>query len=189
MLFNILIFIEKSLESWFYPRHEFEANLVNFGVLTQNCRTTGAGNTKAREWEQICPKRNEYLVQKPSESMETGPPRGVPCSAHPHLSILSEGQYRIGASLRDGQQKRRKSNFSSFKSSARLLQPCHKPRSAFAKRGFPIPLFSTAVFPGPETKTKLPFHTLLFCPSAPYPSVSVCLEPPLRSPSTFKEPL
>lgn len=150
---------------------------------------TRAGNTKAREQEEICLRGNEYLVQNPLESTETDPLRGEPCSARPPLSILSIVQYRNGTSLGDGRQERRKRNLSSFKSSAWLLQPCHKLRSTFAKRGFPVPLFSTAVFPGPETKTKLPFHTLLFCPSAPYPSVSVCLEPPLCSPSTFKEPL
>ena len=83
----------------------------------------GAGNTKAGEGEGICPKRNKYLVQKHLESTEAGPLRGVPGSAHPALSILSEGQYRNGASLG---MKRRTKNLSSFKSSARFLQPCHK---------------------------------------------------------------
>lgn len=97
----------------------------------------------------------------------------VECPALLTLSFLSKGQDRNRASLRDGQQERIRRNLSSFKP-ARLLQPCHKPRSAFAERGFLIPLFPTAVFPGPETKTKLPFHTLCFCPSAPYPSC-ICL--------------
>lgn len=33
----------------------------------------GAGNTKAREREEICPKTYEYLVQKLSESTESLP--------------------------------------------------------------------------------------------------------------------
>lgn len=47
-------------------------------------------------------------MQKPLESMETGPPCGVPCSAHPPLSILSKGQYRTGHPLGMGSRKEKR---------------------------------------------------------------------------------
>lgn len=65
----------------------------------------GAGNTKAREREEICPKINEYLVQKLLESTETSPPRGELSSAHPPLSILSEGHTETGLALGMGSGK------------------------------------------------------------------------------------